>query len=35
MEIAGASLAVIPIVIVVIVLQRYFVQSTTMSGMKG
>lgn len=35
MEIAGASMAVIPIIIVVIVLQRYFVQSTTMSAMKG
>lgn len=35
MEIAGASMAVIPIIIIVIVLQRYFVQSTTMSGMKG
>ena len=35
MEIAGASMAVIPIIIVVIILQRYFVQSTTMSGMKG
>jgi multiple sugar transport system permease protein len=35
MEIAGASLAVIPIIIVVIVLQRYFVQTATMSGMKG
>ena len=35
MEIAGASLAVIPIIILVIVLQRYFIQSTTMSGMKG
>jgi multiple sugar transport system permease protein len=34
-EIAGASLAVIPIVILVIVLQRYFVQSSTLSGMKG
>lgn len=35
MEIAGASLAVIPVVILVIVLQRYFVQSAALSGMKG
>jgi len=35
MEIAGASLAVIPVLILVIVLQRYFVQGTTLSGMKG
>lgn len=35
MEIAGASLAVIPILILVVILQRYFVQSTTLSGMKG
>lgn len=35
MEIAGASLAVIPVLIMVIVLQRYFIQSTVMSGMKG
>jgi multiple sugar transport system permease protein len=35
MEIAGASLAVIPILIMVVVLQRYFIQSTVMSGMKG
>jgi multiple sugar transport system permease protein len=35
MEIAGATLAVVPILVVVIVLQRYFVQSTTLSGMKG
>ncbi len=35
LEIAGASLAVIPILILVIVLQRWFVQSTMGSGIKG
>lgn len=35
MEVAGASLAVIPILILVVLLQRYFVQSATWSGLKG
>ena len=35
MQITGGAMSVIPVVILVILLQRYFVQGTMMSGIKG
>ena len=35
LEVAGAAMAVIPIIILVVILQRYVVQSIAMTGLKG
>ncbi len=35
LQIAGGAMSVIPVIILVIVLQRYFVQGTALSGIKG
>jgi multiple sugar transport system permease protein len=35
MQMAGATLAIVPVIIVFLLLQRYFVRGIALTGMKG